>query len=86
MYRSVSAARHRPFFRQLAVITLLAGTAVAATPSSALAWWPHRWWGPRVAIGVAVPSPVYVVPRERVWVPPHYNWRGRWIPGHWRRV
>lgn len=98
MHRTLSAAGHRPLVRsrarQIAVIALLAGTAIAATPSSALAWWPRPWWGPRIAIRVAVPTPVFVappppvhvVPRERAWVGPHYDWRGRWIPGHWRRA
>ncbi|MBS3024655.1 hypothetical protein [Acidiphilium multivorum] len=71
-----------------AALGLALGLGLAAVPHAARAWG-HPWWGPRFAIGIAVPAPlypppVYVAPPPRVWVPGHYNWRGRWIPGHWR--
>ncbi len=83
----VRAARPGPAAAMRCAALALA-LAIAAVPVSARAW-EHSWWGSRVAIRGVVPAPAYsppfyVAPPPRIWVPGHYNWRGRWIPGHWR--
>ncbi|MCF3948131.1 hypothetical protein AiwAL_15640 [Acidiphilium sp. AL] len=82
----------------LAAVSAAAVAGALMVPHPAYAWWrPHPWWGPRFGIGITVPlaipapppayayygPPAYYAPRARVWIPPHYNWAGAYIPGHW---
>lgn len=80
------------------LVALALGIAGAAflPASDAQAWW-DRWgrWhpgyvGPRVVVGpppvVVVPPPAYAPVVRRpyaVWIRPHYDRFGRFIPGHW---
>jgi hypothetical protein len=70
------------------------------TPGQAQAWWHRGGWGgvgfvvaPPVFVPprpyyVAPPAPVYYAPPPAYygprWIPAHYNWRGEFIPGHYR--
>ena len=63
--------------------------AVLAAPQPAQAYWTR--WGWRAPV-VVVPPPVLaygpppygLAPRPVVWVRPHYDPWGHFIPGHWR--
>ena len=64
------------------------GMAVLA-PSPAQAYRVRGGWGWRAPLVVVPPPvvvgprPVYIAGRRAVWIPPHYNRWGGFIPGHW---
>ena len=73
------------------VFTLALGAAGAALlpMHEAKAWWDH-WgrWHPdyRRPVLVVPPPPIYAPNVRRpyaLWVRPHYDRFGRFIPGHW---
>ncbi len=75
------------------LIALVLGTAGAALlpVRDARAWWDH-WgrWHPRYIgppVVVVPPPPVVYAPVVRrpyaLWIRPHYDRFGRFIPGHW---
>ena len=78
--------------RPLLLALALGAAGAALLPShDARAWWDRwgRWhpyyYGPRVIVGPPPyypPPPVYARPYAR-WIPPHYDYWGRFIPGHW---
>ncbi|MCW8306930.1 hypothetical protein AruPA_07765 [Acidiphilium sp. PA] len=44
---------------------------------------PPAYYPPPAYTYYAPPPPVYYRPPPRVWIPPHRNWAGAWVPGHW---
>ena len=82
-----------------ALLGLAAAAAIPllAAPAPAHADW-HRWgWRHRVVIAppfvvappaYGAPPPAYDAPYARPraylrWIPPHRDWRGYFVPGHW---
>ena len=63
--------------------TVVAGGAILA-PSPAKAWWAPVYGRPVVVVPGYPPPVVVAVPPRRIWVPPHYNRFGYFVPGHWR--
>ena len=76
----------------LALAALAAAAAIPLlAPSPAHAYWTRWGWTPPVVVAPPpayyAPPPAYYAPpppRPYVrWIPPHRDWRGYFIPGHW---
>jgi len=82
----------------LALLGLAAAAIPLLAPAQAHAYW-NRWgWGRGPGVVIAppyvvappayyAPPPAYYAPyapRPYVrWIPPHRDWRGYFVPGHW---